>query len=436
MPVEFRNFISNQLNSYSGKFGCWTEASIFPRQCVTDALALNFYLSFVMNKILPLICMVLIAGCTARKTDKPMTPQPAADSVTSNPPDSGAVAAETKVQTPQVYTLTNAHGVKIKVTEFGGKVISLLVPDRTGKLGDVVLGYDDPNSYLKGNPYFGALIGRYGNRIGKGLFELDGVTYLLTKNNNGNSLHGGPGGFHNVFWKVVPGKSKDGQKLDLYYESHNGEEGYPGNLMVKVTYTLTEKDELVIDYEASTDKTTVINLSHHSFFNLTGDPTKDILGHTIMINADQFTPVDAGLIPTGELKSVKGTPFDFSKPVAIGERIDQNDEQLKFGKGYDHNFVLRRKDNNLMLAAAVREPVSGRVMDVWTTEPGLQFYSGNFLDGKDVGKGGIPYQFRSAFCLEAQHYPDSPNHKNFPSTILKPGEMYRQKTIYKFSVDK
>ena len=337
-----------------------------------------------------------------------------------------------KLDSLKSYVLTNAHGMKMEVTNYGGKIVSLFAPDRNGKMEDVVLGYDSLPQYLNGNLYFGAMIGRYGNRIAKGKFSLAGKEYQLALNNGVNALHGGPGGFHNVYWKIVP--FNNNASLRMTYRSKSGEEGYPGNLDVVVTYTLTDKNEVVIDYEATTDQETIINLTHHSFFNLAGAGHGDILGHVLMINADEFSPVDSTLIPTGELRKVKGTPFDFSSPHQIGERIDQTDEQLKFGKGYDHNWVLKKKENELSLAARVTEPASGRLMEVWTTEPGLQFYSGNFLTGKDIGKGKKTYPFRSAFCLEAQHFPDSPHHANFPSTVLKPNERYAQKTIYRFDV--
>ncbi|MCW5911857.1 MAG: galactose mutarotase [Cyclobacteriaceae bacterium] len=328
-----------------------------------------------------------------------------------------------------VDTLTNQNGLKVTIMPYGGKAVSLWVPDRNGNMADIVLGYDSATQYITGNPYFGALIGRYGNRIGKGQFSLDGKTYQLATNNGANALHGGPGGFHNVMWSVERATSNS---IVLTYTSSDGEEGYPGTLQVKVVYTLTDNNELTIDYEATTDKATVVNLTHHSFFNLAGEGAGDILDHELQINADRFTPVDEGLIPTGELKPVAGTPFDFSKPTAIGMRINDDDVQLQYGKGYDHNWVLNRKGDGLELAAVVTEPASGRVMEVWTTEPGLQFYSGNFLDGSDEGKDRKKYPLRSAFCLEAQHFPDSPNKPEFPSTTLKPGEVYKQKTVYKF----
>jgi len=336
----------------------------------------------------------------------------------------------------EAFTIANSNGLKMTVTNFGGRIVSLWVPDKNGASGDIVLGYDDVSNYLHGDPYFGAMIGRYGNRIAKGKFSLDGTDYQLAVNNGANTLHGGPGGFHNVYWKVKPATTPEGEALEMTYESKNGEEGYPGLLLVKATYILTNKNELVIDYTAITDKPTVVNLTHHSYFNLAGEGSGDILGHSLTLFAGRFTPVDEGLIPTGELKLVEGTPFDFRKPHTIGERINGDDQQLKFGKGYDHNWVLAKKAGELSLAALVTEPTSGRTMEVWTTEPGLQFYSGNFLDGSQIGKGGKPYNHRTGFCLEAQHYPDSPNKKDFPSTVLRPGETYSQRTIYKFGTVK
>jgi aldose 1-epimerase len=330
----------------------------------------------------------------------------------------------------KAFVLTNNNGMTATVTNFGGRVVSLFAPDRNGVLGDVVLGYDELVSYRTGNPYFGAMIGRYGNRIAKGKFLLNGKTYQLAQNNNGNSLHGGVNGFHNVIWDV---RMLTTASLEMVYASKDGDEGFPGNLTVKVIYTLTDKNELVIDYEAHTDQTTVVNLTHHSFFNLAGAGNGDVLDHEVTILADRFCAVDETLIPTGALRLVAGTPFDFTRSTKIGKRIDEEYEQLRFGKGYDHNWVLNKSGNTLGLAARVREPLSGRVMEVYTTEPGLQFYSGNFLDGSDIGKGGRKYPFRSAFCLEAQHFPDSPNHADFPSVVLSPSDVYFQKTIYAFS---
>ncbi len=334
-----------------------------------------------------------------------------------------------------LYTLTNDKGVEVRIMTYGGIVVSLQVPDRDGKLADVVLGYDNLEGYLRDNPYFGALIGRYGNRIAEGRFTLNGTSYQLAQNNGENHLHGGVVGFDKRIWKAKGVTSKDDVGLQLTYLSHDGEEGYPGNLSVTVVYMLTNNNELRIDYAAITDMDTIVNLTQHSYFNLAGAGTGNILSHELMLNADRFTPVDKGLIPTGELRSVRGTPMDFTKLTSIGARIDQQDEQLRFGLGYDHNWVLSNGGGKLALAARVIEPISGRVMEVYTTEPGIQFYSGNFLDGSIVGKGGEVYAHRYGFCLEAQHFPDSPNKPHFPSVVLHPGEKYRQTTIYKFSTE-
>lgn len=334
----------------------------------------------------------------------------------------------------EIYTLKNSNGLEARIMTYGGIVVSLKTPDKNGNLGDIVLGYDDLDGYIKNNPYFGSLVGRYGNRIAKGKFILDGKTYTLAVNNGENHLHGGLKGFDKVVWNAKPLKSADGQALELTYLSKDGEEGYPGNLNVKVIYTLTKKNELRIKYSAKTDKKTIFNPTHHSYFNLAG--TGDILFHQLMINANKFTPVDKGLITTGELREVKGSPMDFTKPMAIGSRINAQDEQLLFGKGYDHNWVLNPSRHAEKLAAKVTEPNTGRVMEVSTTEPGIQFYSGNFLDGTNIGKGNQIYAFRNGFCLEAQHYPDSPNKKSFPSVVLNPGQEYKQTTTYKFSVQK
>jgi aldose 1-epimerase len=338
-------------------------------------------------------------------------------------------------QKVELYTLTNSHGLKAKIMTYGAIVTSLQVPDRQGKIDDIVLGYNNLTDYLANNPYFGAIVGRYGNRIGKGKFTLDGVQYSLATNNGENHLHGGLKGFDKVLWKAEPVKQRDGVGVKLMYLSKDAEEGYPGNLNCTVTYTLTERNEVKIEYLATTDKPTVVNLTHHSYFNLTGCQ-RDILGHELMLNADRFTPVDAGLIPTGELRPVKGTVMDFTRATPIGTRIDSDYEQLKFGGGYDHNWVLNRTGPGLILAARVYEPTTGRVLEVLTTEPGIQFYSGNFLDGTITGKGGIVYKHRYGFCLETQHYPDSPNKPNFPSTVLRPGEKYETTTIYRFSTRK
>jgi aldose 1-epimerase len=332
----------------------------------------------------------------------------------------------------ELYTLTNANGMQAGIITYGGTVVSLTAPDRNGKYADVVLGMDDLAGYMKATAFFGALIGRYGNRIGHAQFSLDGNTYKLPANDNGNMLHGGPAGFDKRVWSAMPGSSADGQTLELTYVSKDGEAGFPGTLTSKVVYTLTAKNELKIDYSATTDKPTVVNLTNHSYFNLAGQGESDILGHEVMIDADRYTPVDDHLIPTGELRPVAGTPFDFTKPTAIGARIEANDEQIRFGKGYDHNWVLNKAAGGLTKAAEVHEAKSGRVMEVWTTEPALQFYTGNFLDGTLKGKGKT-YIRRGAFCMETQHYPDSPNKPAFPSTELKPGETYRTTTLYRFS---
>jgi aldose 1-epimerase len=336
-----------------------------------------------------------------------------------------------------LYVLTNRGGAEVSITNYGGTVVSLKVPDRNGKFADVVLGYETVDGYANGKSYFGAIIGRYGNRIGHAQFVLDGKTYTLAKNNGENCLHGGIKGFNKAMWtaKILP--AKDGQSLELSYLSKDGEEGFPGNLKVSVIYTLTDTNALRIVYSATTDKPTVVNLTNHAYFNLAGQGSGDILGHVLTVHADKFTPVDAGLIPTGELRDVAGTPFDFRKPTAIGSRIDQDEEQLKLGGGYDHNFVLRRSsDIGESLAARVVDPTTGRVVEVWTTEPGVQFYTGNFLDGKSAGKGGATYPKRSAFCLETQHFPDSPNQPKFPSAVLNPGQRYHTITEYRFSTEK
>jgi aldose 1-epimerase len=341
-------------------------------------------------------------------------------------------------QSVDLYVLTNKSGAEASITNYGGAVVSIKVPDRNGKLADVVLGYDNVDGYVNDKVYFGAIVGRYANRIARAQFVLDGKTYTLAKNNGENSLHGGVKGFNKALWTARVLHGKDGQSLELSYLSKDGEEGFPGNLNVSVIYTLKDDNALSITYSATTDKKTVLNLTSHCYFNLAGQGSGDILGHMLMIAADKFNPVDAALIPTGELRDVAGTPFDFRKPTAIGARINQDDQQLKLGGGYDHNFVLRSVPESLEFLGAARvvEPASGRVLEVFTTEPGLQLYTGNFLDGKTPGKGGATYPRRSAFCLETQHFPDSPNQPKFPSVVLNPGERFHSVTTYKFSVQK
>jgi len=342
-------------------------------------------------------------------------------------------------QPVEIYTLHNAKGAEARIMTYGGIVQSLRVPDKTGKLDDVVLGFDTldgytRDSYVSACPYFGALIGRYGNRIGGAKFTLEGQTYTLAGNNHGNSLHGGLKGFDKVVWTAKSSVGIHGPELVLAYVSKNGEEGFPGNLEVTAIYTLTEDNALKLEYTAKTDRPTVVNLTHHSYFNLAGQGNGDILSHVVYINADQTTPVDAGLITTGEFADVTGTPFDFRKPTTIGARINDPDKILQYGPGYDHNWVINKAPGAFGLQARVVEPTSGRVLEVWSDEPGLQFYAGNFLDGTLTGKNGKVYQRHYGFCMEPQHYPDSPNHPNFPSVELKPGQLYHNIIEYKFSV--
>ena len=335
----------------------------------------------------------------------------------------------------KLYVLTNKNGIEATFTNFGQRLVSLYVPDKKGNFKDIVLGYSSLDQYLNGpKGYFGSVIGRYGNRIAKGSFSIGDDTYSLVKNNNENHLHGGNIGFESVVWKVDKATSNS---IDFSRLSPDKEEGYPGNLMVKVSYVLTDANELKISYAAETDKTTVVNLTNHSFFNLKGEGEGDINDHILMINADEYTPVDSGLIPTGNIEKVAGTPFDFTKPKTIGQDIAAEFDQLKMGNGYDHNFVLNDSPKNnegLVLCAKVVEPASGRTLEVYTDEPGVQFYGGNFNTGKVIGKNGKPYLFRGSFCLETQHFPDSPNQPNFPSTLLQPGEVYTSNCVYKFGV--
>jgi aldose 1-epimerase len=335
-------------------------------------------------------------------------------------------------ETVEVYTLTNAGGMEVRAITYGAIIQAIRVPDGSGRLADVTLGFDSLAGYLGDSPYFGAVVGRYANRIARGRFTLDGRTYRLATNNGPNSLHGGVKGFDKVVWRARSFQRGDSVGVTFEHTSADGDEGYPGTLRVTVTYTLTPANELVVEYRATTDKPTPVNLSQHSYFNLAGEGSGDILKHLLTIEADRYTPVDSTLIPTGELASVAGTPFDFRQPTAVGARIEEPDPQLRYGKGYDHNFVLNRSGPGLVHAAHVEDPGTGRTLDISTTEPGIQFYSGNFLDGTLKGKSGHVYGHRSAIVLETQHFPDSPNHPNFPSTILRPGRELRSRTVFAF----
>lgn len=335
-----------------------------------------------------------------------------------------------------LYTLKSASGAEARIINYGAIVQSLRVADRDGKLRDVVFGYDDLPGYVKDKDFFGSTVGRYGNRIGAGKFTLDGKSYQLDVNNGVNHLHGGGHGFYKKLWKAEPLKGKDGPAVKLTWVSKDGEEGYPGTVTVTLTYTLTNKNGLRLDYSATTDKPTIVNPTHHSYFNLSGDPAHKILDEELMIDADKTTPVGPGLIPTGKLADVAGTPMDFRKPTSIGERIDAKDEQLELGKGYDHNWVLNHYTKKVRKAVELYDPTSGIVMTILTDQPGMQFYSGNFLNGTIHGKNGAAYQYRTALCLEAQNFPDAPNHSNFPSAVLRPGQRYSQSTTYQFSTRK
>jgi aldose 1-epimerase len=332
----------------------------------------------------------------------------------------------------EIFTLTGASGLEVRAMTYGGIIVSLKTKDRAGKLADIVLGYDDLAGYVKQNPYFGTIVGRYGNRIANGQFTIDGKTYTLAKNNDQNHLHGGIKGFDKVVWKAEPFQKGDSAGVVFRHRSPDGDEGYPGTLDARVTYTLTNDDKLRVDYHATTDKPTHVNLTQHSYFNLAGDGTRDILGHELTLAADRYTPVDATLIPTGELAPVEGTPFDFRKPHAIGARIGADHEQLRHGRGYDHNFALSRTGTGLARLIEVYEPTTGRTLEISTTEPGVQFYTGNFLDGTIKGKSGHVYKQRYGFCLETQHFPDSPNKPQFPTTLLRPGQEYATSTVFAF----
>lgn len=333
-----------------------------------------------------------------------------------------------------VFTLANSAGVEVRALTYGGIIVSLRVPDRAGRLDDVVLGYDDLDGYLKKSPYFGAIIGRFANRIARGRFTLDGRDYQVTVNEPPNHLHGGPRGFDKVLWTAEERIGAGGVSVAFRYESADGEEGYPGRVAALVTYTLTEASELIVDYEATTDAPTLVSLTQHTYFNLAGAGSGDVLGHTLMLEADQYLPVDEMQIPTGEVAAVTDTPFDFRKETAIGSRIGERHEQLAFGAGYDQMFVVRRGGPGLAAAARLVDPGSGRTLDVRTTAPGVQFYSGNRLDGSIRGKGGHVYPVRAGLSLETQHFPDAPNHPAFPSAVLRPGQEYRSTTVFAFGV--
>jgi aldose 1-epimerase len=375
----------------------------------------------MMKNTLILIAMVLLFSCT-KPTSQPVLV------------DEASFKTEHDGKTMELFTLKNANGLVAQITNYGGKVINLWTPDKNGDFADIVIGYETSAEYLNTTEiYYGTLIGRYGNRIANGQFTLNDSVYTLAKNNGENHLHGGIKGFNNVVWNA---KKLDDQTLELTYLSVDGEEGYPGNLNVKVVYKLTDENELKVEYWATTDKPTPINLTQHSFFNLKGAGNGDVNDHIMQIMADAFTPVDSTLIPTGEIAPVDGTPFDFRTPTVIGDRINDEHIQMKYGNGYDHNWVLNKAESGLSYAAKVVEPASGRTLEVYTNEPGIQFYGGNFMTGNDTGKGGKVFAFRGAFCLETQHFPDSPNKPQFPSTILNPGEEYYSVCVYKFGVEK
>jgi aldose 1-epimerase len=377
--------------------------------------------------------LVLALGLAAVVSTGAQKPAPAAPQGRSvNKAPFGVTPDGTPVD---LYTLTNAKGMEVRVITFGGIITSIRVPDRRGAFADVALGFGELAPYLRNPPYFGSIIGRYANRIADGRFTLDGRTYTLAVNNPPNHLHGGTRGFDKIVWQAKPFSNGNGVGLTFTHTSPDGDEGYPGRLAITVTYTLNDANELAFDYQATTDKATPVNLTQHTYFNLAGDGSGDILNHILTIHASRMTPVDQRLIPVG-IATVAGTPFDFRKPTAIGARISADNAQIRYGRGYDHNFVLDRTGNGLVAAARVEEPGSGRVLEISTTEPGVQFYTGNFLDGSLRGKSGRPYTQRTGFALETQHYPDSPNRPEFPTTILRPGETYRSRTLFAFNVNK
>ena len=388
--------------------------------------------------VIAALALTALAGCASTATSSSSS-MPGSMSVSRTPSITRAPFGTTSDGKPvDIFTMTNSNGVEIRATNYGGLIVSVKTPDRNGRFDDIVLGYDSLAGYLRDTPYFGAIVGRYGNRIAKGAFTLDGTTYHLAINNGPNALHGGLRGFDKVVWAATPFQNASGVGLVLTYTSADMEEGYPGALSTKVTYTLTNQDQLVVDYSATTTKATPVNLTQHSYWNLAGSASRDILGHVLMIDGDAITAVDTTLIPTGELMPVGGTPFDFRTPTAIGARIDQKqNQQIRFGGGYDHNWVLNRRGaapDSLLHAVRVVEPTTGRTMDIATMEPGVQFYTGNFLDGSITGKGGHVYHYRYGLALETQHFPDSPNHPNVPSTILRPGQQYHTRTMFTFGV--
>ncbi len=403
-------------------------------------------LSTVLPRLLPLAALAVAAlGVVACQPSTPASDAPSAPASPAAPAAQasvikssfGTLADGTAVD---LYTLTNAHGVEMRVTNYGGIVVSLKVPDKAGALGDVVLGYNRVDDYVKDTPYFGAIVGRYGNRIGGARFTLDGKNYQLTANDGVNTLHGGLKGFDKLVWTAAPVQRPEGVALQLSLTSKDGDEGYPGTLQMTVTYTLTDANALIVDYLAKTDKATPVNVTQHSYFNLAGEGVGTIDNHVMRIHADKYTPVVKGLIPTGELASVEGTPFDFRTPTAIGARIASTHPQMVLGGGYDHNWVVNwpagMAADKLAPVVRVTEPTTGRTLEVESTEPGVQFYTGNFLDGHHVGKSNRPYVKRGAFCLETQHFPDSPNQPTFPSTIVRPGIDYQSRTIFRFGVEK
>ena len=388
-----------------------------------------------MNRLLFIVLLAMAVACKPKTDSETETTNTTSD--TTKTMASITKASFGKLPDGQeitLYTVTNKNGVEMKVMNYGAIITSLKTPDKNGVLEDIVLGYDSLAGYLKESPFFGAVVGRYGNRIAKGKFTLDGKEYTLAINNGVNALHGGVKGFDKVFWNIEEVPSAEGPALKLSYLSKDMEEGYPGNLKAEVIYTLTDNNELRFDYTATTDKTTVVNLTQHSYFNLTGNAKRDILDHELMLISDEIVPVDKTLIPTGKLRKVANTPFDFTTAQVIGKRINNKDEQIEMGGGYDHCFVLRDASDSLKLAAVLTEPTSGRKVEVYTTEPGIQFYSGNFLTGSITGKGNVVYARRFGLCLETEHFPDSPNQKQFPSVVLKPGETYKTSTVYKFGV--